>query len=48
MPAKNKKKVNTRWRAGAARYDAKTQASIDKNYHEPFGWYHGARVRRRG
>jgi hypothetical protein len=41
------KKVNSRWRRGAKRYDEKQQAQIDKQYHEPFGWYHGALVRRR-
>lgn len=41
------KKINSRWRRGAARYDAKTQERIDKNYHEAFGWRNGAKVRRR-
>lgn len=48
---KPKRKVNTRWRVGAARYDAKQQAEqqaeIDKKYHEAYGWNHGAKVRRR-
>lgn len=44
---KSKKKLNTRWRKGAARYDAKQQAEIDKKYHEPHGWRQGARLRRR-
>ena len=42
-----KKKVNTRWRADAARYDAKQQAEIDKKYHEAYGWHNVARVRRK-
>lgn len=42
-----KKKVNTRWRVGAARYDARQQAEIDKKYREAYGWRHGAKVRRR-
>jgi hypothetical protein len=42
-----KRKMNSRWRLGAARYDAKTQERIDKNYHEPFGWRNGAKVHRR-
>jgi hypothetical protein len=42
-----KRKVNGRWTKGAARYDAKQQAEIDKRYHEPFGWHNGAKVRRR-
>jgi hypothetical protein len=42
-----KKKVNTRWRRGATRYDAKQQTEIDKKYHESFGWRNGAKVRRR-
>jgi hypothetical protein len=41
------KKVNSRWIFGAARYDAKQQAEIDKKYHEPYGWRNGARVRRK-
>jgi hypothetical protein len=41
------KKLNTRWRASGARYDAKQQAEIDKKYHEPHGWHHGAKVRRK-
>jgi len=47
VPTKGKKKLNTRWRNGAARYDAKQQAEIDKKYHEPFGWRNGAKVSRR-
>jgi hypothetical protein len=42
-----KKKLNTRWRTGATRYDTKQQAEIDKKYREPFGWYHGAKLRQR-
>jgi hypothetical protein len=41
------KKVNTRWRTGAARYDAKQQAEIDKKYREPSGWRNGAKLRPR-
>jgi|HubBroStandDraft_1064217.scaffolds.fasta_scaffold283585_3 hypothetical protein len=41
------KKINSRWRRGAARYDSKQQAEIDKKYHEAFGWRNGAKVRRR-
>jgi hypothetical protein len=44
---KSKKKLNTRWRQGSARYDSKQQAEIDKKYHEPSGWKNGAKVRRR-
>jgi hypothetical protein len=44
---KSKKKLNTRWRRGSARYDSKQQAEIDKKYHEPFGWKNGAKVSRR-
>jgi hypothetical protein len=43
------KKINTRWRARGPllRYDKRTQDEIDRKYHEPYGWRHGARVRRR-
>lgn len=46
------KKVNSRWGRNSlgspnVRYDAKAQAEIDKNYHEPYGWRNGAKVRRR-
>ena len=41
------KKINTRWRKGAMRYDSKTQQVIDKKYHEAFGWRNGAKVSRR-
>ena len=41
------KKLNTRWRRGAARYDKKQQDEIDKKYHEAHGWRNGARVRPR-
>jgi hypothetical protein len=44
---KSKKKMNTRWRAGAARYDSKQQAEIDKKYHESSGWRNGAKVSRK-
>ena len=42
-----KRKVNGRWTKGAARYDARAQADIDKKYHEPRGWRNGAKVLRR-
>lgn len=44
---KSGKKLNTRWRAGAVRYDKRQQDEIDKKYHEPSGWHRGARVHRR-
>jgi hypothetical protein len=47
VPTKSKKKLNTRWRIGATRYDARQQAEIDKKYHEAFGWHNGAKVRRK-
>jgi hypothetical protein len=47
VPTKAKKKLSTRWRAGAARYDSKQQAEIDKRYHEAYGWHNGAKVRRK-
>jgi hypothetical protein len=47
VPTKSAKKLNTRWRAGAARYDAKQQAEIDKKYHESSGWRNGAKVSRK-
>jgi hypothetical protein len=42
-----KKKLNTRWRSGAQRYDKKTQDVIDRKYHEQSGWFRGAKVSRR-
>lgn len=47
MSKEPKRKVNGRWTKGVARYDAKAQGEIDKKYHEPAGWHHGAKVRRR-
>jgi hypothetical protein len=41
------KKMNSRWRRGATRYDGKTLEVIYEKYHERYGWWHGARVRRR-
>ena len=43
----SKRKVNGRWTKGAARYDARQQAEIDKKYHEHHGWRNGAKVLRK-
>lgn len=42
-----KRKLNSRWLKGNARYDERTITEIDRKYSEQPGFYKGARVVRK-